>query len=133
MLSSHYSRAEEGVPDAACSLVGSAVRAGCGHSSVCLSELGGVDDALKAFCDLVILPITSPDIIRRFGVKPPRGVLLSGPPGSGKTVLTRAIAHEANANLLVCILHACFMPVDLTSCICWVFTLEYDSWYALSP
>jgi ATP-dependent 26S proteasome regulatory subunit len=94
--------AADDVPAAACSLVKSALLAGC-KKEVRLCELGGIDDALKSLCQAVTLPITEPDLVKLFGVKAPRGVLLFGPPGSGKTVLARAIAHEAGANLLVCI------------------------------
>ena len=55
----------------------------------------------RALHELVVLPMAQPQLFQRFGVKPPGGVLLHGPPGSGKTVLARAAAHEAGATLLV--------------------------------
>lgn len=63
--------------------------------------LGGVRDHEAALRELVALPLQSPEVFTRCGVKPPRGVLLHGPPGSGKTRLARAAAHASNAKLFV--------------------------------
>ena len=61
---------------------------------VSLADLGGVDDVIQQLEDLIVLPIFRPDIYTSSKIKPPRGVLLHGPPGCGKTMLANAFAHE---------------------------------------
>ena len=68
---------------------------------VSFDSLGGVGDHEAALRELVTLPLESPEVFTRCGVKPPRGVLLYGPPGSGKTRLARAAAQASNAKLFV--------------------------------
>ena len=68
---------------------------------VSFENLGGVRHHEAALRELVSLPLERPEVFTRCGVKPPRGVLLHGPPGSGKTRLARAAAHASNAKLFV--------------------------------
>ncbi|KAE8354453.1 P-loop containing nucleoside triphosphate hydrolase protein [Aspergillus coremiiformis] len=61
---------------------------------VSLSDLGGLDDVVQELGDLVILPMTRPQVYMSSNVQPPRGVLLHGPPGCGKTMIANAFAAE---------------------------------------
>jgi ribosome biogenesis ATPase len=65
-----------------------------GRPSVRFSDIGGIESALKAVRELVEYPLTHPEIYAHLGVDPPRGILLHGPPGCGKTLLANAIAGE---------------------------------------
>lgn len=60
-------------------------------ASVSFENVGGIDKILKELCEL-LLHIKHPDVYKHIGLPPPRGFLLHGPPGSGKTLLAQAIA-----------------------------------------
>lgn len=71
-----------------------------------LESLGGVDDVIAQLMELVGLPILHPEIFESTGVEPPRGVLLHGPPGCGKTSIANALAGQ---------LQVPFIPVSAPS------------------
>ena len=58
------------------------------------NQLGGIDKIITNIRQIIEYPLTHPEIFRHLGVDPPRGVLLRGPPGCGKSVLADAIAGE---------------------------------------
>jgi transitional endoplasmic reticulum ATPase len=64
------------------------------------SDIGGLEDVKQQLREAVEWPLKYPDTFKRLGIDPPKGVLLYGPPGCGKTLLARAVATESEANFL---------------------------------
>ncbi|GGQ42719.1 AAA family ATPase [Couchioplanes azureus] len=69
-------------------------------AQVTLDDVGDLADVKQVLTESVLWPLTYPDTFARLGVQPPRGVLLYGPPGCGKTYLVKAIAGTGRANVL---------------------------------
>lgn len=67
---------------------------------VTLDDVGDLAEVKEALTEAVLWPLTYPDTFARLGIQPPRGVLLFGPPGCGKTFLVKAIAGTGQANVL---------------------------------
>lgn len=70
-------------------------------SSVNFSLVGGLKKPISLLREMVQLPMEHPQVFIDMGIEPPKGVLLYGPPGNGKTLLARAIAQEINAQFYV--------------------------------
>ena len=61
-------------------------------------DIGGLKPQLHRIREMIELPLRHPEVFERLGIEAPKGVLLHGPPGCGKTLIARAIAHETEAN-----------------------------------
>mgnify|MGYP001980023791 CR=1 FL=1 len=62
--------------------------------------VAGLDDEILSVREAIELPLTKPKLFLKVGIKPPKGVLLVGPPGCGKTLLAKAVAHHTNATFI---------------------------------
>ena len=71
-----------------------------GSSYVTYEEVGGLDREIQRVREMVELPLRHPSLFKRLGIDPPKGVLLRGPPGCGKTLLAKAVANESEAHFI---------------------------------
>ncbi len=63
-------------------------------------DIGGLGDQIKRIREMIELPLRFPEVFARLGVDPPKGVLLYGPPGAGKTLIAKVIANETDASFM---------------------------------
>ena len=68
---------------------------------VTYEDIGGLNEELKKVREMIELPLKHPEIFERLGIEAPKGVLLYGAPGTGKTLLAKAVANETNANFML--------------------------------
>jgi len=72
--------------------------AGVGY--ITYEDVGGLDREIQRVREMVELPLRHPSLFKRLGIDPPKGVLLRGPPGCGKTLLAKAVANESEAHFI---------------------------------
>ena len=68
--------------------------------NVTYNDIGGLDEQIREIREVVELPLKHPELFAELGIDPPKGVLLYGPPGCGKTLIAKAVAREVNATFI---------------------------------
>ncbi|MFX0117126.1 MAG: AAA family ATPase, partial [Candidatus Hodarchaeota archaeon] len=69
-------------------------------SRVTYEDIGGLDQEIQRVREMIELPMKHPELFQRLGIDPPKGVLLHGSPGTGKTLLAKAVANESGVNFV---------------------------------
>ncbi|TFG09396.1 MAG: AAA family ATPase [Promethearchaeota archaeon] len=67
---------------------------------VSYQDVGGLDEQIQEIREAVELPLLKPELFKKIGIDPPKGALFYGAPGTGKTLLAKAIAHETNSTFI---------------------------------
>jgi len=68
--------------------------------SVTYEDIGGLSEIVPKIREMIEIPLRRPEVFERLGVEPPKGVLLHGSPGTGKTLIAKAVANESGANFI---------------------------------
>jgi transitional endoplasmic reticulum ATPase len=75
-------------------------RQGANIPTVSFADIGGLDKTIEEVKEIAIVPLIHPEVYQKAGQDPPKGILLYGPPGVGKTLLAKALAREAQCNFI---------------------------------
>ena len=70
------------------------------QKAIDFSQIGGLKDVIDKLREIIQIPINNPELLQRFGIKPPKGMLMYGPPGNGKTMIARAVAYSMGSSFI---------------------------------
>jgi transitional endoplasmic reticulum ATPase len=70
------------------------------RGAITYEDIGGLHREIRRIREMIELPLRYPEVFERLGIDAPKGVLLHGPPGCGKTLIARAVAHETSSHFL---------------------------------
>lgn len=70
------------------------------HPKVSWKDIGGLDEQEQELKEVIELPLKKPELFKKIGITPPKGVLLHGPPGTGKTMLAKAVASSTHSTFI---------------------------------
>lgn len=70
------------------------------QKAIDFSQIGGLKDVINKLREIIQMPINNPELLQRFGIKPPKGMLMYGPPGNGKTMIARAVAYSMGSSFI---------------------------------
>jgi len=68
--------------------------------NVTFNDIGGLKEQIRELKEVIELPLKHPELFKEIGIEPPKGILLYGPPGCGKTLLAKAVARESGATFI---------------------------------
>ena len=68
--------------------------------NISYSDIGGLEEPIRELRETVELPLTKPEVFERIGIEPPKGILLYGAPGTGKSLLAKAVASQTKATFI---------------------------------
>jgi transitional endoplasmic reticulum ATPase len=71
------------------------------RGTITYEDIGGLHREIRRIREMIELPLRYPEVFERLGIEPPKGVLLHGPPGCGKTLIARAVAQETSARFFL--------------------------------
>ncbi|MEM2958437.1 MAG: CDC48 family AAA ATPase, partial [Candidatus Jordarchaeaceae archaeon] len=71
-----------------------------GIPQITYEDIGGLHEEIQKVREMIELPLKHPELFKRLGIEPPKGVLLHGPPGCGKTLIAKAVANESEAHFI---------------------------------
>lgn len=70
------------------------------QKAIDFSQIGGLKDVIDKLREIIQIPINNPELLQRFGIKSPKGMLMYGPPGNGKTMIARAVAYSMGSSFI---------------------------------
>ncbi|MEA3559553.1 MAG: AAA family ATPase [Candidatus Thermoplasmatota archaeon] len=91
---------EYGVEEMVSADVGKKISEMVGFRKASFNDIGGLEDVKREIKNALMLPLLEPEMAKKYGVKPSKGIMMFGPPGCGKTLMLRAVASDLNVDMI---------------------------------